>query len=445
MKKYLPFFAVVFTAVILSSCKTDAPVQADNNSSFAKLQQKVLSKSCTGCHTQNTDYGLQSGLILDADVSYQNLVGIPAHYVKAKTDGLLRVKPGSADNSLLYMKVHGIPQTKEYGALMPMGFPALTIGQQEFIRQWINAGAPRTGIVAPDSLLDDRTHYPTFGFTALAPPGPGSGYQVTSDSFGIPANFEREIFVYRDLGNPAPIYVNRIHTKMRPNSHHLVLYTFDPSTPKYEIPQFDQIRDLRNPDGSYINSTVDQMNYHLFVAGSMIQEDEYNFPAGVALELPAHAGVDFNTHFINYSPNPIPGECYANFYTVDPSKIQHLAQSLFLVNTDIKLPPHTDTTLSQVSANTTSGLMNVFLLTSHYHERGQKFQIAISGGLRNGEIVYESSDWAHPLEKTFDPPIVLNPGEGLKTIVTYNNTTDQLIKFGFTSKDEMDVVFGYYY
>ncbi|MEP7235148.1 MAG: hypothetical protein ABI778_07615, partial [Ignavibacteriota bacterium] len=323
--------------------------------------------------------------------------------------------------------------------------PALSIGQQEFIRQWINAGAPKTGVVAADSLLDDTTHFPTLDFTPLAAPAAGTGYQLSSGTFNVAPNFEREIFVYRDLGNSTPIYVNRIHTKMRSNSHHLVLYGFDPSTPNSQLPAFNKVRDLRNPDGSYNATTQSQMNWHLFIAGSMIQEDEYNFPAGVALELPAHAGIDFNTHFLNYSPNTIPAECYANFYNADPASIQHLAQSLFLVNTDIKLPAHKQTILTQVNPNLNSEPMRVFLLTSHFHERGQKFQIAINGGSRNGEVVYESSDWAHPLEKTFDPPIVLNKGEGLRTIVTYMNTTDQEINFGFTSKDEMNVVFGYYY
>ena len=445
MRQYILFFAVICTAIVLSSCKTDAPVQAVNNSSFQKLQEKVLAKACAGCHTQNTDYSLQSGLILDPDVAYNNLVGVPAHYSNASADGLLRVKPGFADSSLLYMKVHAFPQGKDYGKTMPLGFLPLSIGQQEFIRQWINAGAPKTGIVANDSLLDDTTHYPMTDFTPLAPPQPGSGYQVTTNKFDVGANFEREIFVYRDLGNPAPIYVNHIHTKMRANSHHLVLYTFDPTTPKYEIPQIGVIRDLRNPDGSYIYSTEVQMSYHLFLAGSMIQEDDYNFPAGVALQLPPHAGVDFNTHFINHTSATIPGECYANFYTTNLTNIQHLAQTLFLINTDITLPAHQQTILSQITPDTSSQPIHIFLLTSHFHERGQKFQIAISGGTRNGEIVYESTDWSHPLEKTFDPPIVLNKGEGLKTIVTYNNTTDQEIKFGLSSKDEMDVVFGYFY
>ncbi len=438
--------AVFLSGVIFTSCKTDTSVQANNTSSFQKLQEKVLTPSCVGCHTQGTDYAIQSGLILDADESYNSLIGILSKYSKAKADGLLLVKPGYADSSLLYLKIHGIPQGHDYGLPMPLGINPLSVGQQEFIRLWINAGAPKTGVVADAALLDDTTQYPAPTFTALAPPQVGSGFQVTSGSFDVSSNFEREIFVYRDLGNPSPIYINRIHTKMRPFSHHLVLYSFDPTTtPQSKLPPFNVIRDLRNPNGTYNYATEDLMNYHTFLGGSMIQEDEFNFPPGVALKLPAHAGIDFNTHFVNYTTKAIPGECYANIYTVDPLNVQHEAQTLFIANTNLSLPPHQQSIVTQTTPNPSAYKMNIFMLTSHNHARGQKFQIIISGGSRNGEVVYESTSWDHPSEKIFDPPIVLNTGEGLTTKVTYLNNSDNTVVFGFKSTDEMDVMYGYFY
>ena len=446
MKIYHPSLAVLCAALLLSSCsKSENPTQSVNSSSFQKLQEKILTKTCVQCHTAGADYANESGLVLDADVAYANLVGVPAHHSNALIDGLLRVKAGSADSSFLYMKVHAIPQGKIYGSNMPLGLTRLSIGQQEFIRQWINAGAPKTGTVADAALLDDTTHYAAADFTPLEPPAPGTGYQITTGKFDVPANFEREIFVYRRIGNTQPIFINHIHTKMRPNSHHLVLYTFDPTMPKSILPKYDIFRDLRNPDGSYIISTQDQMNYHFFLGGSMVQEEDYWFPPGVALPLAANSGIDFNTHFINRTTNTIPGECYANIYTVNPANIQHVAQPIFDYTTAIDLPPNQQTIVTNTSLNQTGAPINIFMLTSHNHEWGKKFQIAIAGGSRNGEIVYESTDWAHPLVKTFNTPIVLNNGEGLKYTITYFNNTTRTINFGLTSQDEMAVIYGYYY
>jgi len=40
---------------------------------------------------------------------------------------------------------------------------------------------------------------------------------------------------------------------------------------------------------------------------------------------------------------------------------------------------------------------------------------------------------------------VLERGQGLRSIVTYDNTTSAPIFFGLTSDQEMDIIFGYYY
>ena len=64
---------------------------------------------------------------------------------------------------------------------------------------------------------------------------------------------------------------------------------------------------------------------------------------------------------------------------------------------------------------------------------------------RDGELVYENTDWEHPVMVNYAQPIVLAKGQGLRSTVTYNNTTSKAIFFGLTSDDEMDIIFGYYY
>jgi hypothetical protein len=85
------------------------------------------------------------------------------------------------------------------------------------------------------------------------------------------------------------------------------------------------------------------------------------------------------------------------------------------------------------------------MLTSHMHMLGTRFQIKIVGGARDGEMVYESNDWEHPQTITFAQPIVLQPGQGLKSVITWNNTTNHVASFGLQSTDEMGIIFGYYY
>jgi hypothetical protein len=59
--------------------------------------------------------------------------------------------------------------------------------------------------------------------------------------------------------------------------------------------------------------------------------------------------------------------------------------------------------------------------------------------------VYDNTDWEHPKIANFDTPITLQAGQGLTSIITYNNTTTKQVNFGLSSEDEMGIIFGYYY
>src|SRR5579885_3455880 len=356
--------------------------------------------------------------------------------------------PGNPDSSLLFQKIvlalvgHGA----DYGNMMPVGTTPLSQGQVDFIRAWIAAGAPRAGDVADASLLANTKPQSTGAFTPLAAPPPGGGYQIHVDSFGVHGNFERELFVYRPLGNSAPIYVNRIQTLMRPLSHHFVLYASDPSTAPgfpFCIPPANVVRDIRNPDGSMNLVNMLPMACHVFIGGSMQPASDYVFPSGVALELPAQMSIDMNVHYVNRTGQEIPGEAFANLYTEPAEQVEKIAHTLNLSNTNITLPAGQTTTLEKTF--TVSQTTNVFMLTSHMHMLGTRFQIRIVGGARDGELVYENTDWAHPQTVTFATPIVLQKGQGLKSTITWNNTTDHAVTFGLQSTDEMGIIFGYYY
>ena len=82
---------------------------------------------------------------------------------------------------------------------------------------------------------------------------------------------------------------------------------------------------------------------------------------------------------------------------------------------------------------------------SHAHEKMTEFVVEISGGDRNGEVIYWTNDWEHPPIINFDPPIILFEGQGLKLKATYDNWTSRPITFGFKSTDEMMILFGWYY
>lgn len=421
------------------------PTPTASIASFAQIQTTILTPSCAtaNCHVGTTP---QAGLDLsDANGgAYDRLVGVAPVNPNAINDGLKRVMAGKPDSSLLYHKLVFPPghHAHDYGNPMPTGTGGLSVGQLEYVRQWIAAGAPRTGVVADVALLANKVSQATQPFVPLAPPAAGTGVQLKVDQFDVNANFERELFTYRKIGNTAEMYVSRIETSMRPFSHHFVLYTFSNSSIEKSITP-DAVRDIRNADGTMNFITMIAMGYHVFLGGSMQPQSDYVFPAGTALRLPADAGIDLNVHYANKTSAKVPGEAYVNLYTVPAAQVVHALSTLNLQNTSLSLPAGQRTTATKdftFNAQTT-----IVGLTSHMHARGEKFQIRIVGGPRDGELVYENTDWEHPQMKTFATPLVLAKGQGLRSTVTYNNTTSKTINFGLTSDDEMDIIFGYFY
>jgi hypothetical protein len=437
--------------VIISACtKQSIDSQNPTVSSFSLMQDKIITPTCatSGCHASTSDKSfVQHGLVLEKSVAYENLFGVTPVNLLSKADGHLRVKAFKSLESLFYHKLtwdashHG---GKQYGLPMPLGSTALTVGQIEFVRRWIEAGAPKTGEVADAKLLDDKTPSvsSTENFIPMSSPKTEGveGFQMKVDKFEIAPNFERELFVRKNIGNTTDIYVNRLKLQSRQNSHHMVLYDFRNKT---GLPTLDQIRDLRNPDNGLNLVTAVQASNHIFLGGGTQANQEYVFPEGTALMLPANYSIDLNPHYFNKTNNVLYGENVVNLYTTDKAKVKYVVKTIDFNNTTLNIPANAKTVITKDFTFSTN--VKIVSLTSHTHKFGEKYVIKILGGARNGEVVYENLDWEHPAVINFTTPIALKKGEGLTSVVTYNNTSSQKLAFGLTSDDEMNIIFGYYY
>ncbi|HEY4750298.1 MAG TPA: hypothetical protein VIH60_07920 [Steroidobacteraceae bacterium] len=113
----------------VSAGNAPAPLTAD----FQSIQDNVFTPICTRCHS---GAGAPEGLQLDAQHSYALLVGVPS----TEQPQLLRVDPGSPDESYLVLKLQG--SAGIVGAQMPFGGPYLDSATIDVIRQWIANGAP---------------------------------------------------------------------------------------------------------------------------------------------------------------------------------------------------------------------------------------------------------------------------------------------------------------
>lgn len=94
----------------------------------------VFQHYCVACHLTGEEPG---NLALNPSDAYQYLVGRTS-----VESPLLRVKPGSSEDSYLMRKIEGTHlKVGGKGARMPLGGPALDEASIAVIRAWIVAGA----------------------------------------------------------------------------------------------------------------------------------------------------------------------------------------------------------------------------------------------------------------------------------------------------------------
>ena len=440
----IPFTSFLVLILLVSSCKKSTD---NGRPDFDIIQEQILTQTCAtaGCHASSSDPSFaQHGLILAAGQSYDQLVDQAPMNAAAVASNYKLVRPGDAETSFLYHKITCVashhPVTGNFGSQMPLGGQVLSKGQVEFIRRWINAGASKTSSSIDDNVLKDSSACQV-AIQPLDPPAAGTGFQLTINPFEIPKNFEREVFVRKNTPNTDTVFVNRLQLRGASNSHHFVLYGF---RSLIGLPAVDQMRDLRDPVTGVLNqTTLQQMQNHVFMGGGTDVNTDVTLPAGVALKIAPATAVDLNAHYFNRTNFVLTGQNYLNMYTVPRASVQYEAKTLDLNNFDINIPPYTRRTFTKTFTFNT--VTRVVMLTSHFHKLGETFVIKIAGGSRNGEVVYSNTDWEHPLVKSFATPIVLQPGEGLTSVVTYYNSSSLGVGFGFTSQDEMNIIFGYYY
>jgi hypothetical protein len=157
-KKLLITCSVATLIVFFSQCKktTTPPVNTvdPNTASYINMQKHIFQPNCnsSGCHNTAAIINAQHGLVLEGADVYEKLLDVAPKNTNAKNDGLKLVMAGKADSSFLFTKCEWT--SFKYGNQMPLGANALSSNEIEFIKQWINAGAPKTGVVADYKLLE---------------------------------------------------------------------------------------------------------------------------------------------------------------------------------------------------------------------------------------------------------------------------------------------------
>lgn len=343
------------SATLFCLCLTSSV--AAQESTWQTIQQRIFDAKCIQCHVDGSAFATQSGLVLTADVAYDNLIDVIPRNSAAASAGLVRISSvggiAAPHQSFLWEKVNAPNQAHfyadhpEYGSLMPLGLPSLTNGEIAFLTAWIEAGAPEAGAVVDPALLNDETRYEPPAFEPLDPPAQGVQFHIGPFNVWPAEVNDREFLYFEPYRTESDVFVSGYEIAMRPGSHHFILYNY-PTGESTPTPQ--TFRDVRQQNGTHNLGPLLQLGYlfpYRFFIGTQTPYVRFQFPEGVALRLPPGSGFDLNSHSVNRTGQTQTGEIYANIYTIDPSEVRHVAQPGNFSNEDLVLPPNQVTTVFQ--------------------------------------------------------------------------------------------------
>ena len=456
----------ILDLILVSSAFGETPTT--DNSTYHEIQDYIFDKSCVNaaCHAVPATAG---GLDLSYELSYQNLVGQTPQNPAAAAAGMKLVDPGSPDNSFILTKLTG-PTAPELGARMPLTAGKLHDAKIDAIRTWIAAGAPRdTQLPGIGDLAVLRD--PEETFEPPAPPPSGQGYQLHLPPFKIEAGTELEVFYATQLtdenGDPlqGDIFVNGFDIFYPTGSHHFILYRVTRIGLRRGLLETGVVPGIGvNPEDAFrvVNPEDSETSGHLAlldrlpVIGSQRAETSIRFPEGVALRIAGDTVFDMNSHYVNLlGTETLIGETYVNLWTLPPEAVKYEAKGFAASNREINVPPGTRRTIEgtwrvsdaikllRLQGYPDVTELNVFQVTSHMHRHGELFEVFRSS---TGELLHRSVSYDNAPLDVFDPPLKLMEGDGLRFACTHANfDTDQPIRYGVTSEDEMAIMFGFYY
>ena len=442
MKKNLLFIFII--ASYIAHAQTSTYQQVYN----------IFQGKCTGCHNLSVNSG-QLNLQASASTVYTKLVNFTPVNPAAASRGDKRVSPGDPHRSFLLRKINnnldtdnGISQPSE-GAVMPNPPNApLSKYEIELVQQWILAGAPQTGVVVDTATINE--YYTVGGIdqtSTLAPPAPGTGFQIHVGKVFIPKNTETEYFLKYPT-KVAATEVTQLELAQPPQSHHFVIYKFFTGQDVNFSPG------LRYNSGTGANGPSHGSADALCAFAPM--QVTHTLPPTTAYYLEQNAVFDLNLHIVNTSPDSVlAAEIYFNMYTQPVGTAQKYMYRRNFPDLGIVIPPGDTTSFTQLAQDSSeTNMWEIWILYTHTHRFGIDYDVwERNADGSQGTQVYEGwMDWTYtfnqgyygwgihaPQEHFENPFLEVNPIQGLIHKATYYNYSTDTAYFGLTSQDEMMV------
>ncbi|HVU04205.1 MAG TPA: hypothetical protein VHE30_20750 [Polyangiaceae bacterium] len=244
---------------------------------------------------------------------------------------------------------------------------------------------------------------------------------LVTTAFDIPAG--QEYFRCQNFENPFGADVALLSTEsfMTPGAHHMFVFEAPGAT---------------NGELEPCSGLEFSANVHT----TQRSQERLTYPPGVGRFLSGATGLRVQIHFLNTSEETVHGEIAVTLRGDPPDLVPIHASQIFINTASISVAPR-----SQGSAQKDCAIpkdINVFTAASHMHQHGTYYTARSS----DGQLLYETNQWAEPVPWTFTPPRKLSAGSTITEHCDYDNDTDYSLGFGESAAtNEMCIFTGAYY
>lgn len=430
------------------------------DNTFEAIQATVFEQAgCANslCHGESKEGGLD----LRPLVAYDNIVTAPSEGSR-----FALIEPRKPDQSYLYHKLSAKTFPGSYdieGSPMPSAGGAVSPGQLEAIRLWIEAGAPREGSVGDtlgrgedeiENLLGVcLPEAEAINTVPLPPPEPDKGVQFAMPPHEVLAEDERELCfaVYQDFRDVIPeeylspsrdtFYVKGGKIREDAFTHHNLIYQPPIGVDYIHDPAFGDWTCIGGASEGELCEPTDLQSCGVGQCRSEMKDSiacrgygpriERAGPVlglgtgiekeGFFKEYPSHGIFYWNSHAFNLTTQDGLHHVWRNIYFADDRRFQATGINVLThIIAGAGTQPFTKRTVCRDYVfDQGDGLLQ---LSSHTHKRGERFFMNLKS---TGELIYETFTYDEPLRKNFEPAIVFNsPNPEERTLeycATYNN------------------------
>lgn len=321
----------------------------------------------------------------------------------------------------------------------------------------------------------------------LEAPPPEMGFQIhfgPSDyddpdeikKYSLEAGQEAVLCLYQKSPNTEDKFNIEQHIRMRTGTHHMIMWS---------VPEMNRDKAKPHEDGE-LSDGCRSGEYAFFLgAQGAISENggQLDIPLagqrasapeneGIASKLPHETQTAIETHYINLNTDgkPILREIWINVIYADPSKVKVVTDPIFWIGgLTMNVQPHTREIIAAGPAKVPDAVgdkeVRLLGVSGHAHAHTERLSVWVNRKETpdKKEMIYETYDWAEPLNAQFDsahdnPPlgagkkdgavtgvVALKKGDEVRWECEVNNTIDSALKFGdLAITGEMCNVFGYY-